>query len=91
MNDKVPESVVEKRHPSGGSRKGIPNKVTADLRKMILAALDEAGGVDYLRKQASESPAAFLSLVGKCLPKEIVGAEGAALFPTDITVRLVRP
>jgi len=37
---------------------------------MILEALDGAGGVDYLTKQAKANPAAFLSLVGKLLPRE---------------------
>lgn len=32
----------------GGSRKGVPNKVSADVKAMILSALDQAGGADYL-------------------------------------------
>lgn len=32
----------------GGSRKGKPNKLTADVKAMILAALDKAGGTQYL-------------------------------------------
>jgi len=38
---------------------------------MILEALDRAGGVDYLRRQAVENPPAFLALVGKVLPKDV--------------------
>jgi len=34
----------------GGSRKGVPNKITGDVRAMILGALDAAGGMEYLRK-----------------------------------------
>jgi hypothetical protein len=52
----------------GGSRKGIPNKNTAALKEMILQALDGAGGVEYLQKQAKANPAAFLTLIGKVLP-----------------------
>lgn len=55
----------------GGSRKGRPNKVTADLRGLVLAALAGAGGRSYLQRQAEENPGAFLSLVGKCLPKDV--------------------
>ena len=55
----------EKR-PNQGKRG--PNKNTAALREMILQALDGAGGVGYLQRQADESPAAFLSLIGKVLP-----------------------
>ena len=40
---------------------------------MILAALDQAGGVDYLYRQAEESPAAFMSLIGKVLPTTLAG------------------
>ena len=52
----------------GGSRKGRPNKLTADVKGMILAALDKAGGVDYLLEQSQKNPAAFMTLVGKVLP-----------------------
>jgi len=57
--------------PPGASRKGIPNKVTAELRDMIAKALDEAGGVEYLVQQAHANPQAFLSLLGKILPRDI--------------------
>lgn len=68
----------------GGSRKGIPNKVSGELRGMILAALDKAGGVRYLTDQAQANPSAFLSLVGKVLPKEVTGAGGKDLVPDRI-------
>jgi hypothetical protein len=32
----------------GGRQVGTPNKVTATLKEMILAALDKKGGVEYL-------------------------------------------
>lgn len=48
--------------PPEGSRKGIPNKITADVRAMILAALDRVGGQDYLAEQATANPKAFMSL-----------------------------
>ena len=56
---------------TGGSRKGVPNKVTADVKAMIQEALDRAGGSDYLLRQSEEYPQAFLSLVGKILPKDM--------------------
>ena len=86
---KVPGSVKPKLKPRGGSRKGKPNKVTADLRAMILGALDAAGGQDYLQRQAVENPNAFLTLVGKTLPKEITGPDGKAIFPSSIKIELV--
>lgn len=46
--DKVTKSVGKHPNLTGGSRKGIPNKVTADVKAMILKALDDAGGAAYL-------------------------------------------
>jgi len=56
---------------TGGRKKGVPNKITADLKGMILTALSDVGGKDYLVEQAKENPTAFLTLVGKVLPKEV--------------------
>jgi hypothetical protein len=62
---------MAKGRKTGGRAKGTPNKVTGDLRAMILGALDAAGGQKYLQTQARENPQAFLALVGRTLPKEI--------------------
>lgn len=58
---------------TGGRTKGTPNKLTGELKGMILAALDGAGGIDYLIRTADSHPAAFLSLVGKVLPMQVTG------------------
>lgn len=72
--DKLPKSAPKKRvPPKGGSRKGKPNKATAELKEMILQALDQAGGVQYLVKAAHDKPAAFLALIGKVLPLQVQG------------------
>jgi hypothetical protein len=55
----------------GGRKKGTPNKSTIDLKGMILGALDQVGGQQYLAQQAIENPGPFLTLVGKCLPKDL--------------------
>lgn len=89
--DKVPKSAGKNPNLKGGSRKGKPNKVTADLRAMIMGALDAAGGQAYLQKQADENPNAFMALVGKTLPKEVTGKDGKDLFPTKIKIELVNP
>jgi len=54
--------------PGPGRKPGVPNKVTRELKEMILAALDNAGGEKYLAQQAIENPTAFMTLVGKVLP-----------------------
>lgn len=57
-----------------GRPKGAPNKITTDLRTMILGALDDAGGQAYLCRQANENPGPFLALVGKVLPTTLAGS-----------------
>ena len=56
-----------------GRAKGTPNKTTAALKDMILQALDQKGGAAYLVRQADENPAAFMTLLGKVLPMQVVG------------------
>jgi hypothetical protein len=75
-----------------GKPKGAVNHVTKDLKAMILAALDGAGGVEYLQRQADEKPAAFLALVGKVLPMTVQGpGEDGAIVFTVIERKIVRP
>ena len=64
---------------TGGRVKGTPNKVTGDLKAMILGALDKAGGLDYLADQAIENPGPFMTLVGKVLPHQVTGADGGPI------------
>jgi hypothetical protein len=74
-SSKVEES-TEKLPPNAGKGrpKGVPNKLTTEVKQMILDALEGAGGVDYLIRQAEEKPVAFLALVGKVLPLQVTGA-----------------
>ena len=76
----------QKGNKLAGNRKGKPNKVTGDVRDMVLGALTAEGGQKYLQKQAKTNPAAFMALVGKCLPKEITGKDGKDLFPSKIVL-----
>lgn len=81
-----------KRKPTGaaalgagpGRPKGSTNKATAQLKEMILGALDEAGGVEYLTERARDprTASAFLTLVGKVLPMTVqgTGANGEHVF-----------
>jgi hypothetical protein len=77
--DKVTKSVSTRKPPAkGGSRKGIPNKVTKQLKDMILGALNDAGGQSYLAERATDprTASAFLTLVGKVLPMQVTGDGG---------------
>lgn len=70
-----------KRKPTGaaamgagpGRPKGGHNKTTVALKEMILKALDQSGGVEYLVKRANDprTASAFLTLVGKVLPMTV--------------------
>ena len=72
------------KRPGAGRKAGVPNKLTATLKEMILGALNEAGGQNYLVMQAKENPTAFLTLVGKVIPHEVTGANGG-----DLVIRLL--
>jgi hypothetical protein len=54
----------------GGRQAGTPNQLP-DLRALTLRALMQAGGVEYLVRQASAEPTAFLGLLGKVMPREV--------------------
>lgn len=56
-----------------GRPKGAQSKITRDVKEMILAALDGAGGAEYLQQQALANPSAFMQLIGKVLPMTIKG------------------
>ncbi len=77
-----------------GRPKGLQNKVTTQLKEMILTALDNAGGAAYLEERANDprTAAAFLSLIGKVLPMTIQGpGENGEHAFTVIERRIVRP
>jgi hypothetical protein len=68
-----------------GRPKGVPNKLTSDVKAMILAALDKAGGIDYLVAQSERNPVAFLTLVGKVLPLQMTGTnDGPVMIVTGV-------
>jgi hypothetical protein len=66
---------------NSGRKRNVSNKVTRDIREMISAALNKAGGVSYLVKQAETNPTAFLTLVGKMIPAQI----NATVDKRDVT------
>lgn len=64
---------------TGGRQKGSLNKTTAQLKDMVLEALAESGGVEYLKQTAIDHPAAFMTLLGKVLPLQLTGEGGGPL------------
>lgn len=77
MTEKKSGSIRKKAPSRGGKRegagrpKGVPNKLTTQVKEAILEAFDKAGGVDYLARQADENPTAFMTLLGKIVPNEM--------------------
>lgn len=74
--------------PGAGRPKGSLDKGNAMIREMIVQALEEAGGVEYLRTTAASHPAAFLSLIGKVMPVQIAG-EGGGPVRQSLTVEFI--
>lgn len=70
-----------------GRPRGVPNRLSGELREMILASLHAVGGVDYLCRMAHEQPVAYLSLLGRLLPLEARLSE----TPTRIEVVWLPP
>lgn len=61
-------------NPAGKPKGAVTrNSTPVLLREMILRALDESGGVEYLKAQALAQPGPFLALIGKVLPTTLQG------------------
>ena len=90
--DEVPKK-PKNPNLTGGSRKGIPNKLPTELKDIIRKALDNAGGVNYLTKQADENPVAFMALLGKIIPRNVSvsGVDGKPVQIQRIERVIVNP
>lgn len=63
------------KREGAGRPKGALDKNNKELRAMILAALDQNGGVAYLAAKAESHPQAFMSLLGRVLPLAVEGGD----------------
>ena len=65
-----------------GRKAGVPNKNTAAIKDMILMALENVGGIQYLESCAKDpkTSVAFLNLVGKVLPLQVTGSDDGPLI-----------
>lgn len=86
MTDEAPKVGPSAGNRGKGRPKGVPNKATKALKDMILGALDDAGGQDYLRRQSIENPTAFMTLIGKVLPTTINADVNGEMKTTVIKV-----
>jgi hypothetical protein len=74
----------------GHDRTGVPNKMTKALKEMILGALDDVGGQEYLAKQALDNPNVFCALIGKVLPMQVNADLTSGGERLDLTINFVR-
>ena len=51
-----------------GREKGVPNKITTDMRAIVLEALEKLGGAEWLAEQADANPSAFMAMLAKMIP-----------------------
>jgi hypothetical protein len=67
------------RREGAGRKLGAPNKLNADVKELILGALEDVGGRQYLAARALDTPASFMALLGKILPTQLTGEDGAPI------------
>jgi hypothetical protein len=84
-----------KGQKTGGRVKGVPNKLNATIKEMVLGALSDVGGQRYLAARALDQPVAFMGLIGRVLPLQVTGENGGALVVdfrwADAQPQLERP
>ncbi len=78
-----------RKRKSPGRPKGSPNKITGELKEVILQALDKAGGVDYLHRIAHRHPKVFVSLLEKILPMQVNGAGAGGAHVVERIMRVI--
>ena len=70
-----------------GRKKGVPNKITADVKHAIMEAFSALGGVEYLKRVAITDPKSFCALLGRLVPVKVQGEDS----PPVLTVSIDRP
>ena len=73
------------KREGAGRKPGSENKITASVKDAILSAFEEVGGEKYLVTVARDNPAVFCALLGKLLPKQVTGEDGAAIRIAIVT------
>jgi hypothetical protein len=82
MVGKQGEHFKGRKPAKAGRKKGSVNKFTANLKEMVMTALSEVGGVDYLIGIARTDPSTFCAMIRHVVPKEhIVGIGGIENAP----------
>jgi hypothetical protein len=87
MNDVAEPEPKWKANLTRGSRKGIPNRTTQNIKEAIEGAFDRLGGVEYLVHVGQSDPRTFCALLAKLLPTKLANADGSPLLAalTELT------
>lgn len=68
----------------GGSRKGVPNKVTAAAKSVIADAAEMLGGVnrlvDWVRENPENESKFWATIYPKLIPVQVTGENGGAII-----------
>ena len=73
-----------------GRPKGSVNRTTASVKAMLLQVAGDLGGEAAMLDWARENPTEFYKLLGRLLPHEVSGPDGAAIaVRTGLNVRFV--
>lgn len=74
-----------------GRPKGVPNRLTTEIKTMVLDALNDLGGKDYLVQQALKDNASpFMALIGKTMPLQLEGGDPDKPIRGEFTVGIVK-
>lgn len=92
-NQQVPKHGGARSNAGGsrmgaGRKPGVPNKLSGDLKTMILDALGREGGIAYLQQVAQEDRKAFCALLGRVLPMTVIGDKDQ---PVALTISWGKP
>jgi hypothetical protein len=71
---------------AGGRPKGSTNHQSKMIKEMLFEALDKAGGAEYLYQQSQANPTAFMTMLGKVMPTQVVGDDDYAPIQAALTV-----
>jgi hypothetical protein len=87
MNDVAEPEPKWKANLTRGSRKGIPNRTTQNIKDAIERAFDKLGGASYLVHVGKTDPRTFCALLSRLLPTKLANADGSPLLAalTELT------
>lgn len=72
-----------------GRPKGVPNKLTGEIKRALARAFKKVGGVKYLEALATSDPRTFCTLLGKIVPQEKEQTVGEAGSGGPTVIKLI--